>query len=233
MGNKLRSDLLAKRKEARQSKAKGDVQSATIMYDDDDETYTQTNLEVWTYFSNHRFIHAGTGMYGESMNIESVGDSTPASYSNDMRNWDFHAFEVDPNHGPVYVRGTYGHFGYFEGEVYQDYEDHSKLHAFVKWMEADDRPGVHATLSGGAVLKYDMEYGDVHGERWRSDSHAGPWYENSVTTGKAGQVCQWTISAWTTTRQQRSCAFTIITIPTLVTSAILVDSCIRPSMIAV
>jgi len=178
--NKLRSDLLAKRKEARQSKAKGDVQSATIMYDDDDETYTQTNLEVWTYFSNHRFIHAGTGMYGESMNIESVGDSTPASYSNDMRNWDFHAFEVDPNHGPVYVRGTYGHFGYFEGEVYQDYEDHSKLHAFVKWMEADDRPGVHATLSGGAVLKYDMEYGDVHGERWRSDSHAGPWYENSV-----------------------------------------------------
>lgn len=171
--NKLRSDILAKRKEASKSKSAADVHSATTGYGDD---YIQTEVEVWTYYSNQRHNHNYYGAY-EGMSSELMG-TTSASMS-DMRNWEFHALEIDPYMGPVYVRGTYGHFGYFEGEVFQDYEDHNKAHAFVKWMEADDR--LHETISGSAVLKYDMSYGEVMGDMWKSGSyHDEPWYMNGM-----------------------------------------------------
>jgi len=171
--NKLRSDLLAKRKEARKS-SEG-VHGSTVGYDDD---YEQTELEVWTYFSNQRHNHGGGAATGYGgMSAESMGSAS----MDDMRNWEFHAIEKDPYMGPVYVRGTYGHFGYFEGEMFQDYEDHNKAHAFVKWMEADDRPGVQETVSGSAVLKYDMSYGEVMGDMWKSGSnHDDPWYMNGM-----------------------------------------------------
>jgi len=173
--NKLHADVRAKRKEARTStgETKGAQDIESTFYGGSGET----SLEVWTYFSDHRFKYAGSSaMYGTESTGEEHG---PASFSSDMRNWEFHAFEVHPDLGHVYVRGTYGHFGYFEGEVYPG-EWTNELRAYVKWMEADDHPGVHATLSGAAVLNYNMDYGDVYGERWRFDSTSGPWYDNTV-----------------------------------------------------
>jgi hypothetical protein len=90
---------------------------------------------------------------------------------------EYHCFDVDGG-VKVYVRGTYGHFGYFEGAV-----DASNPQIFyVNWYEIAG--GTLVPTSGSATLTYSASFDEVTGPYWNSGSSDfknsfGGWLSNN------------------------------------------------------
>jgi hypothetical protein len=72
---------------------------------------------------------------------------------------EYHCFDVDAG-DKVYVRGTYGNFGYFEGAV--DDNDAQVFH--VNWFETAG--GTLVPTSGAATLTYTGAFDEVTGPYW-------------------------------------------------------------------
>lgn len=96
-----------------------------------------------------------------------------------MGSKEFHCFDSDGGQ-TTYVRGTYGHFGYFEGAV-----DAMNNHTFhVNWYESAS--GTLTPTMGSATLTYSDNFEEVNGTFWSSgrsdimDSY-GAWYAASGT----------------------------------------------------
>jgi hypothetical protein len=80
---------------------------------------------------------------------------------------EYHCLDVDDFSNIVYIRGTYGNFGYFEGANMAS--DNSGVDFLVNWYEA--ATGSNEATSGSAFLSYDStSIQSVSGPYWNSGS---------------------------------------------------------------
>jgi hypothetical protein len=77
---------------------------------------------------------------------------------------EYHCFDIDDSGNKFYVRGTYGHFGYFEGAV--DASDPQVF--YVNWFE--NAVGTLTPTSGSATLTYTANFDEVNGPYWNTGS---------------------------------------------------------------
>lgn len=77
---------------------------------------------------------------------------------------EYHCFDKDSSGNRIYVRGTYGNFGYFEGAV-----DSTRDTQFnVNWYES--ATGTLVPTSGAATLNYTLAFDAVNGPYWATGS---------------------------------------------------------------
>jgi hypothetical protein len=90
-----------------------------------------------------------------------LSDSTTNSAYTDGDK-EYHCFDIDGGGNKVYVRGTYGRFGYFEGAV----DDSDDQIFYVNWYET--AAGTLLPTSGSATLTYTALFDEVTGPYWNS-----------------------------------------------------------------
>jgi hypothetical protein len=96
-----------------------------------------------------------TSLYQFALSDSSVNTAYPEG------SIEYHCFDVDGGNR-VYVRGTYGNFGYFEGAV--DGNDAQVFH--VNWFETAS--GTLVPTSGAATLTYSGTFDEVTGPFWNT-----------------------------------------------------------------
>jgi hypothetical protein len=74
---------------------------------------------------------------------------------------EYHCFDIEGGN-KVYVRGTYGYFGYFEGAV----DENDPQLFYVNWFET--AAGTLLPTSGSATLTYSALFDEVSGPFWSS-----------------------------------------------------------------
>jgi hypothetical protein len=105
------------------------------------------------------------GMVNSATTTQYEYDLSDAAASNayPQGNKEYHCFDIEEGHR-VYVRGSYGHFGYFEGAV--DASDPQVF--YVNWYE--NAAGTLIPTGGSAILTYSATFDEVAGPFWNSGS---------------------------------------------------------------
>lgn len=79
---------------------------------------------------------------------------------------EYHCFNYDNNGIIIYVRGTYGNYGYFEGNV----DPINELVFYINWYETSIINNNLAASTGSAILNYSSTWDAVSGTYWITGS---------------------------------------------------------------
>jgi hypothetical protein len=122
-----------------------------------DEANMKESLSRWLLFLTlSRILHAvTTALYEYDLEDSSTSSAYPQGDK------EHHCFDINDG-DKIYVRGTYGHFGYFEGAV----SEADPQVFYVNWYENAD--GSLTPTSGSAILNYSTSFDEVTGPFWNN-----------------------------------------------------------------